>query len=231
MWTTKKSNRSVGRKLVVLTNPHSITTEQYRTIRTNINFSMPGPDTQTILFTSASKEEGKSTTSCNMAVVYAEAGKRVLLIDADMRRPTLHHTFHMSNKVGLSNLLLNKGRFQDSVKESGVPGLDLLLCGQIPSNPAELLSSATLDTLMEEMKENYDLIIFDSPPLLSVTDSKILANKCDATVLVVNTGRSEKESITKARDALVTAKAFIIGVVMNNHEVSKDTYYSQQYSE
>lgn len=231
MWTAKKSNRSVGRKLVVRTNPQSITTEQYRTIRTNINFSMPGPDTQTILFTSAAKEEGKSTTSCNMAIVFAEAGKRVLLVDADMRRPTLHHTFQQTNKVGLSNLLLKKGRLQDSVKRSGIVGLDLLLCGQIPPNPAELLSSPALDSLIEEMKEKYDLIIFDSPPLLSVTDSKILANKCDATVLVVNTGRSEKESVTKARDALVTSKAFIMGVVMNNYEISKDTYYYQGYGD
>ena len=192
---------------------------------------MPGPDTQTILFTSAAKEEGKSTTSCNMAIVFAEAGKRVLLVDADMRRPTLHHTFQQSNKVGLSNLLLKKGRLQDSVKRSGVVGLDLLLCGQIPPNPAELLSSPALDSLIEEMKEKYDLIIFDSPPLLSVTDSKILANKCDATVLVVNTGRSEKESVTKARDALVTSKAFIMGVVMNNYEISKDTYYYQGYGD
>lgn len=229
MWTTKKSNRSAARRLVVRSNPQSITTEQYRTIRTNINFSMPGPDTQTILFTSASKEEGKSTTSCNMAIVFAEAGKRVLLVDADMRRPTLHHTFQIPNKIGLSNLLLNKGRLQDSVKRSGVPGLDLLLCGQIPPNPAELLSTPKLDDLLDEMKSKYDIIIIDSPPLLSVTDSKILANKCDATVLVVNTGKSEKESIVKARDALVTSKAFIMGVVMNNYQVAKDNYYYQNY--
>lgn len=229
MWTTKKSNRSAARRLVVRSNPQSITTEQYRTIRTNINFSMPGPDTQTILFTSASKEEGKSTTSCNMAIVFAEAGKRVLLVDADMRRPTLHHTFQMPNKIGLSNLLLNKGRLQDSVKRSGVPGLDLLLCGQIPPNPAELLSTPKLDDLLDEMKSKYDIVIIDSPPLLSVTDSKILANKCDATVLVVNTGKSEKESIVKARDALVTSKAFIMGVVMNNYQVAKDNYYYQNY--
>lgn len=229
MWTTKKSNRSAARRLVVRSNPQSITTEQYRTIRTNINFSMPGPDTQTILFTSASKEEGKSTTSCNMAIVFAEAGKRVLLVDADMRRPTLHHTFQMPNKIGLSNLLLNKGRLQDSVKRSGVPGLDLLLCGQIPPNPAELLSTTKLDELLDEMKSKYDIIIIDSPPLLSVTDSKILANKCDATVLVVNTGKSEKESVVKARDALVTSKAFIMGVVMNNYQVTKDNYYYQNY--
>ncbi|MGO1057870.1 CpsD/CapB family tyrosine-protein kinase [Planococcus sp. FY231025] len=215
---------------MVRSNPQSITTEQYRTIRTNINFSMPGPDTQTILFTSAAKEEGKSTTSCNMAIVFAEAGKRVLLVDADMRRPTLHHTFQMPNKIGLSNLLLKKGRLQDTVRRSGVPGLDLLLCGQIPPNPAELLSTPALDDLLEEMKSKYDIVIIDSPPLLSVTDSKILANKCDATVLVVNTGKSEKDSVIKARDALVTSKAFIMGVVMNNYQMSKDNYYYQNYS-
>lgn len=230
MWTAKKSNRSAARRLVVRSNPQSITTEQYRTIRTNINFSMPGPDTQTILFTSAAKEEGKSTTSCNMAIVFAEAGKRVLLVDADMRRPTLHHTFQMANKIGLSNLLLKKGRLQDTVRRSGVPGLDLLLCGQIPPNPAELLSTPALDDLLEEMKSKYDIVIIDSPPLLSVTDSKILANKCDATVLVVNTGKSEKDSVIKARDALVTSKAFIMGVVMNNYQMSKDNYYYQNYS-
>ncbi|MDN7244508.1 CpsD/CapB family tyrosine-protein kinase [Planococcus shenhongbingii] len=230
MWTQKKSKRSATRKLVGRTKPQSLVTEQYRTIRTNINFSLPSDDTQTILFTSASKEEGKSTTSCNMAIVYAESGKRVLLVDADMRRPTLHHSFQLSNKIGLSNLLLKKGRLQDTVKRSGVVGLDLLLCGQIPSNPAELLSSPALDTLLEEMKARYDLIIIDSPPLLAVTDSKILANKCDGTVLVVNTGKTEKDSVKKARDALVTSKAFILGVVMNNYQLTKDNYYYHNYS-
>nr|WP_316046692.1 CpsD/CapB family tyrosine-protein kinase [Planococcus glaciei] len=154
----------------------------------------------------------------------------MLLVDADMRRPTLHHSFQLSNKIGLSNLLLKKGRLQDCVKRSGVVGLDLLLCGQIPPNPAELLSSPALDDLLEEMKARYDLIIIDSPPLLAVTDSKILANKCDATVLVVNTGKTEKDSVKKARDALVTSKAFILGVVMNNYELTKENYYYHNYN-
>jgi capsular exopolysaccharide synthesis family protein len=230
MLKSKKSKQSAARKLVVRTNPHSVITEQYRTIRSNIKFSLPSNDMKVLLFTSASKEEGKSTTSANMAIVFAESGKRVLLVDADMRRPTLHHTFKLSNKVGLSNLLLKKGRLQDSVKKSGVPGLDLLLCGQIPSNPAELLESEVMDKLIDEMKEKYDLIIFDSPPLLSVTDAKILANKCDGTVLVVSTGKTEKDTLTKARDSLVTARAYILGVVLNNYKIGKHTPYYYNYS-
>ncbi|WP_327078718.1 CpsD/CapB family tyrosine-protein kinase [Planococcus sp. CAU13] len=214
---------------MVRTDPHSITTEQYRTIRSNIMFSLPADDMKTILFTSPSKEEGKSTTCANMAIVFAESGKKVLLIDADMRRPTLHHTFHMSNKSGLSNLLLRKGRLGESVRRSGINNLDLLMCGQIPGNPAELLQSPEMDALLEELKSRYDLILIDSPPLLAVADSKILANKCDGSVLVVNTGKTEKASVVKARDALVTAKALILGVVMNNFDLAKNHMYYQNY--
>ncbi|TWT27891.1 CpsD/CapB family tyrosine-protein kinase [Planomicrobium sp. CPCC 101110] len=229
MLKSKKSKPLATRKLVARTNPNSIVTEQYRTIRSNINFSLPSVDMKTLLFTSASKEEGKSTTSGNIAIVFAESGKKVLLVDADMRRPTLHHTFRMSNKVGLSNLLLEKGNLQDAIKKSGIRGLDLLMSGQIPSNPAELLDSVVMTRLIDELKEKYDLIIFDSPPILAVTDAKILANKCDGTVLIVNTGKTEKESVTKARDALATAKAFILGVVLNNYPKNKNSEYYQSY--
>lgn len=223
------SKRTLARKLVARTKPNSVISEQYRAIRTTINFSLPGTEMKTLLFTSASKEEGKSTTSANMAIVFAESGKKVLLIDADMRKPTLHHTFNLNNHIGLSNLLVGKGELEQSVRGSGIDGLELLTSGQIPHNPAELLDSPMLDSLMAEMKQRYDLIIFDSPPILSVTDSKILANKCDGTVLVVNTGKTEKQSALKARDSLATAKAFIVGVVMNNYKMSKDHYYSYDY--
>ncbi|PSL31683.1 capsular exopolysaccharide synthesis family protein [Planomicrobium soli] len=229
MWKTKNSKLSATRKLVARTNPNSIVSEQYRTIRSNINFSLPSDEMKTLLFTSASKEEGKSTTSGNMAIVYAEAGKKVLLIDADMRRPTLHTTFRMSNRIGLSHLLLGKGRMQDAIKKSGIRGLDLLMSGQVPSNPAELLDSEVMDNLLDEMKEKYDIILIDSPPILAVTDAKILANKCDGTILVVNTGKTEKQSLSKARDALTTARAFILGVVLNNYEVNKKNDYYQSY--
>lgn len=224
------SKRPLARKLVARIKPNSVISEQYRTIRTTINFSLPGNEMKTLLFTSASKEEGKSTTSANMAVVFAESGKKVLLVDADMRKPTLHHTFHLNNHIGLSNLLIGKGELEQSVRDSGISGLELLTSGQIPHNPAELLDSPMLDRLVAEMKERYDLIIFDSPPILSVTDSKILANKCDGTVLVVNTGKTEKQSAIKARDSLATSKAYIVGVVMNNYKLGKDHYYSYEYN-
>ncbi|ANU17763.1 capsular biosynthesis protein [Planococcus maritimus] len=224
------SKRPLARKLVARIKPNSVISEQYRTIRTTINFSLPGNEMKTLLFTSASKEEGKSTTSANMAIVFAESGKKVLLVDADMRKPTLHHTFHLNNHMGLSNLLIGKGELEQSVRDSGIQGLELLTSGQIPHNPAELLDSPMLDRLIEKMKERYDLIIFDSPPILSVSDSKIMANKCDGTVLVVNTGKTEKQSAIKARDSLTTSKAYIVGVVMNNYKLSKDHYYSYEYN-
>ncbi|WP_341961716.1 CpsD/CapB family tyrosine-protein kinase [Planococcus maritimus] len=224
------SKRPLARKLVARIKPNSLISEQYRTIRTTINFSLPGNEMKTLLFTSASKEEGKSTTSANMAIVFAESGKKVLLVDADMRKPTLHHTFHLNNHMGLANLLIGKGELEQSVRDSGIQGLELLTSGQIPHNPAELLDSPMLDRLIEKMKERYDLIIFDSPPILSVSDSKIMANKCDGTVLVVNTGKTEKQSAIKARDSLTTSKAYIVGVVMNNYKLSKDHYYSYEYN-
>lgn len=225
----KKAKQPASLRLAARTKSNSAVIEQYRMIRTNINFSLPTTDAQTILFTSAGKGEGKSTTASNIAIIYAEAGKRVLLVDADMRIPVLHLTFQQTNKIGLSNLLLAKGRLQDTVRRSKFNNLDLLTCGQIPSNPAELLESPAFDSLLNDMKSRYDLIIFDSPPILSVTDAKIIANKCDGTVLVVNTGKTEKSGVIKARDTLTSAKAFILGVVLNNYQTGKDTYYSNEY--
>lgn len=231
MRTKNKTKRVMPRKLVVRTNPQSIAAEQYRTIRTNINFSIPELDSKVLLFTSPAKEEGKSTTAANMAIVFAETGKKVLLVDADMRRPTLFRTFQLGNNTGLSNLLLRKGNLKHSVKASGIANLDLLMSGQIPPNPAELLESDALDELLEEMRGLYDYVLFDSPPILSVTDSKILANRCDGTVLVINTGKSEKISVEKARDSLATSKAFIVGVVLNNYPMTNENYYYHNYNE
>lgn len=227
----KKTKEASGRKLIEASKPQSLAAEQYRSIRTSLNFTMPDSNIKTILFTSAEKEEGKSTTACNMAITYAESGKKVLLVDADMRRPTLHHTFGISSGSGFSSLLMQEGELLDTVKRSGMIGLDLLLCGHVPANPAELLGSAALDRLMYEMKKHYDLVIFDSPPILTVADSKLLANKCDGTVLVVSSGKSDKKSVVKAKDALITSKASILGVVLNNYKLEKNQNYYQGYHE
>ena len=224
-----KGLQTAARKLVTSVNPKSIVSEQFRTMRTNINFSMPDGELQTILVTSASPGDGKSTVAANTAVVYAQEGKRVLLVDGDMRKPTVHYTFHLTNTIGLSNLLTRQTTLSEVVNPSEIEGLDIITCGPIPPNPAELLGSRTMDKVLEEMKNHYDIILFDAPPVLSVTDAQILSNKCDGTVLVLSSGQTEKEGIIKTKEALVASQANIIGAVLNNFVLDKDHYYYQYY--
>lgn len=225
----KHAKQSVARKLVTAISPKSVVSEQFRTIRTNINFSMPDHDLKSILFTSAIPGEGKSTASANTAVVFAQEGKRVLLIDADMRKPTTHYTFYRMNVTGLSNLLTRQWKFEDVVQQTDIDGLDLITSGPIPPNPAELLGSKTMDTLLNDLKDMYDMIIFDAPPVLSVSDAQILSNKAEGTILVLNSGTTEKASILKAKEALISSQANLIGTVLNNFILDKDHYYYQYY--
>ena len=227
----KLSRQSVARKLVTQANPKSIVSEQFRTLRTNINFSMPDQELKSILFTSATPGEGKSTASANAAVVFAQEGKKVLLIDADMRKPTTHYTFSRNNITGLSNLLIRQLKVEDIIQQTNIEGLDLITSGPIPPNPAELLSSKTMDTLLEQLKEKYDLLIFDAPPVLSVTDAQILSNKADGTILVLNSGMTQKESVIKAKDALLSSQANILGTILNNFVLQKDHYYYDYYED
>jgi capsular exopolysaccharide synthesis family protein len=225
----KKVLQQVARKLIASSNPKSFVSEQYRTLRTNINFSMPKGELQTVLVTSASPGEGKSTTSSNLAVVFAQENKRVLLVDADMRKPTSHYTFHVTNTLGLSNLLTRQSTFDETVKETSIEGLHIITSGPIPPNPAELLSSVTMDLLIEELKKHYDIIVFDAPPTLSVTDAQVLSNKCEGTIFVVNSKTTNKDNAAKAKELLDSAKAHILGVVINNYELNKDNNYYQYY--
>lgn len=224
-----KSLQQVARKLVVLTDPKSFVSEQFRIARTNINFSKPDGELRTLLFTSSIQAEGKSTSSANLACLFAQEGKKVILIDADMRKPTVQYTFHLTNTIGLSNILTRKVSVLESVKETDVENLSIITSGPIPPNPAELLSGKAMDDMIEELKEHYDLIIFDAPPLLSVTDAQILANKSEGTVLVISSGSTDKESALKAKDLLTVSKAKIIGTILNNYKVEKDHYYYQYY--
>ncbi|TAA72290.1 CpsD/CapB family tyrosine-protein kinase [Planococcus salinarum] len=223
----KDKNLKYGaRSLIAYTEPQSYVSEQYRTLRTNINFSSPDENIQTIVITSAGPAEGKSTTAANLAVVYAQEGKNILLVDGDLRKPTMHHTFKIRNIMGLSSILGRQVSLKAAIKKTGVNGLDILTSGQIPPNPAELLASKSMDVLLDQLKSKYDLIIFDSPPMLSVTDAQILAYKCDGVILVLNSKSTEKQQAIKAKEAIAVSKSKLIGVVLNNYSNSKENYYN-----
>ena len=222
-------SKTLARKLITVQSPKSVVSEQFKTIRTNINFSMPDQDIKSIIVTSSTPGEGKSTISSNSAVVFAQSGKKVLLVDADMRKPTAHHTFNILNAAGLSTVLTRQQTVDEVVHKTEIEGLHVITSGPIPPNPAELLGSKAMDQLITQLTEQYDLVIFDAPPVLSVTDAQILANKCDGTILVVNSGKAEKDGVIKAKEALVASQANILGVVLNNYVLEKDHYYYQYY--
>lgn len=213
------------RKLITNVNPKSPISEQYRTLRTNIQFSSVDQQYRSIMVTSAGPGEGKSTTVANLAVVFAQQGKRVLLIDADLRKPTVHYTFSLTNSVGLTNVLTRLADFQEAVRATKIENLDVLTSGPIPPNPAELLSSRSMGEFLQEAYTEYDLLLFDTPPVLAVTDAQLLANLCDGTILVVSSGKTEIETATKAKELLQAAQAKLLGVVLNNKAIDNSNYY------
>ena len=230
-WKKKKKKKLVkmARKLVTIANDHSFISEQFRTIRTNITFSMPDREIKTILVTSATPGEGKSTNAANIGVVFAQEGKRVVIVDADLRKPTMHYTFLLQNARGLSNLLTRHFTISEVVNNTDIANLYVLTSGPIPPNPAELLASTLMGSVIEELKKEFDIIIFDAPPLLSVTDAQSLSNKCDGKLLIVNSGVAENESVLKAKSSLEASKANILGVVLNNYKMPLHQYYEQYY--
>ncbi|MCU7745533.1 CpsD/CapB family tyrosine-protein kinase [Priestia megaterium] len=216
---------TLKRRLLAHNSPKDPVAEQYRTIRTNIQFSNVDQDIKTIVLTSSGAEEGKSTTSSNLATVYAQQGLNVLLIDADLRKPTSHYTFRLENHIGLTNVLTRQSTLAQAVQESEIPHLSVLTSGPIPPNPSELLASAQMAELLKEMKKQFDMIIFDTPPILAVADAQILANQVDGTILVVSSGKTEKDAALKSKELLSNAKGKLLGIVLNNRKVEEGNYY------
>ena len=221
-----------GAKLITVAHPKSPISEQFRTIRTNINFMAIDKPIKTLAMTSANVSEGKSTVTDNVAVVWAQTGQRVLLIDADLRRPTLHTTFNKSNQQGLTKILTigtNSIELRQIVQPSGVENLDILTSGPGPPYPAELLHSQRMKTLIESVKSVYDMVIVDVPPMLEVTDTQVLSHYLDAIVLVVKEGQTQKLAVKRAVELLNLAHANLLGYVMNDVNTDGDAGYGYGY--
>jgi capsular exopolysaccharide synthesis family protein len=223
----KNQSKTNIRSLITKFNPKSPISEQYRTIRTNIEFASIDKELRSLIVTSSGSSEGKSSTTANLGVVFAQQGKRVLLIDGDLRKPTVHYTFKLDNRTGLSSVLVGEKTLEDSVKETDLPNLDILTSGPIPPNPSELLGSNAMKKMLQIALDGiYDVILFDTPPVLAVTDAQILANICDASIVVARSEQTEYEAIRKAKELLEQAQAKLLGIILNDVLQKKSsTYY------
>ena len=177
------------------------------------------------MVTSSGPMEGKSTTIANLGVVLAQQGKSVLIVDADLRKPTVHYTFRTMNTRGITNVLTRQAELVEVTQETEVPNLHVLTSGPVPPNPSELLGSKNMDNLIEEALSHYDVILFDCPPILAVADSQIVANKVQGTVLVVSSGTTDKEAAVKAKERLESVNSKLLGVVLNRKKMQEGSYY------
>lgn len=216
--------------LVTISNPRSPVAEAYHSLRTNLEFSSPDKPLRSMVVTSAGSEEGKSTTLANLAVTMAQAGKKVILVDCDLRRPSLHQIFHALNSSGLSDLVRDESLLANPpLQETPIANLKLLTSGQLPPNPSELLGSRRMDEIIAALLSRADMLLFDAPPIIAVTDAALLSAKVDGVLLVVSAGKTKREHARKARALLEKVNARLIGTVLNNVKLdsSLQYYYSQ----
>lgn len=214
-------------RVVTLLYPRSSIAEAYRTLRVNVEFAALDAPVQTLLVTSTAPGEGKSVTSANLAVAFAQAGSRVLLVDADLRKPGVHALFDLPNTYGLTTMLRGDAVESEVLSQpTEQANLQILTTGPLPPNPAELLGSQRMQAVLELLRKSADLVIFDSPPLQAVTDAAVLSAFVDGTLLVVKAGHSRRVPVKKARETLARAGANVLGVVLNGVAVKESAYYS-----
>ncbi|MDI3328516.1 MAG: CpsD/CapB family tyrosine-protein kinase [Alicyclobacillaceae bacterium] len=216
-------------KLIACFHPQSPIVEGYRSLRTNIEFAAAASEVRSLVVTSCTPLEGKTVTSANLAVVEAQAGRRVLLIDADLRKPSIHHLMTLSNRVGLTSVLIGERDLAQAIVRFQVEGLEVLTSGPLPPNPAELLGSERMKALLKRVEEEYDLVILDAPPILPVADAQILSSMVDGVLWVIRVGRVPREAAVKARQLLDLAKARVLGVVLNDKREKSGDGYSYYY--
>lgn len=216
--------------LIANLQPRDPISEAYRVLRTNLSFSAVDEGLRSLLVTSSSPGEGKSTTISNLAVVIAQMGKKVILVDSDLRRPVLHRIFELSNSQGLTTAILNPTLpLSDHLQATAVPGLRVMTSGPTPPNPAEMLESNRMSHIIDALQNEADMVLFDTPPVLTVTDASILASQLDGCLLVVDTGRTRRNVFIQAADRLRQANSHLFGVVLNRLQLERRGYYYYHY--
>ncbi|MBC1778785.1 CpsD/CapB family tyrosine-protein kinase [Listeria booriae] len=217
------------RKLIAATNPSSPIAEQFKTLRAGIHFSSVDKDYQTILVTSPEPESGKSTVSANLAICYAKQGKKTLLIDADMRKPTSHRTFGIHYNVGLSHLLADSEiELEDVCHQTEIDNLMVLTSGALVPNPNELLASKKMEQLIQQFAEQFDQIIIDTPPILASSDALVLTPYVEGAIVVLRSEKTLKDSAKTAVKLLQKTHVPIIGTVLNRVKNHSNSYYYYQ---
>ncbi len=211
-------------------NSHSHLAEAFRILRTNIHFSTLDKPVRTLLLTSTGPGEGKSTVSANLAIAMAQAGNRCILVDADLRKPAQHKIFGVTNRTGLTNLLLGQKTLEEVLQPTSVSGLRLMVSGPLPPNPAELLGSEAMQKIIAALKEEAESVIFDAPPAVAFSDTAVLASRMDGVLLVLNAGSVPREVALRAKAVLEGVKARILGVVMNNVDLAGNQGYYYYYN-
>lgn len=217
--------------LVTISNPRSPISEAYRSLRTNLEFSSLDRPLKTMVVTSAGPEEGKSTTLANLAVTLAQAEKKVILVDCDLRRPSQHEIFEVGNSLGLTSMVVDEEAFKNPpLQETPVPNLKLLPSGPLPPNPSELLGSRRMEEIIATLRERADLVLFDAPPIIAVTDAAVLASKVDGVLLVIKAGTTKRDHAQRAKALLEKVNARLVGAVLNNMrmDISLHRYYAEQ---
>jgi len=204
-------------ELIAVSEPRSPISEAYRTLRTNLDFAALDQALKTLVVTSAGTGEGKSTTLANLAVVSAQAGRQVILVDADLRRPTLHQVFGLGNEEGLTTMMMDETALTSPpLQDTGIEGLQMLSSGPLPPNPADLLGSQRMTQVIAALAEWADQVFFDTPPVVAVTDAAVLATKVDGVLLVINAGKTRREYARTAVQRLEQINARVVGTVLTN---------------
>jgi capsular exopolysaccharide synthesis family protein len=224
------SHRSDPSMVVTLFDSRSSVSEAFRALRTHIQFANPGQSIRSLLITSAGPEEGKTVTAANLAVSIAQGGSRVILVDADLRRPSIHRLFGLRKAPGFSNLIIDvEGEIKSYLQPTKVEGLWILPSGTLPPNPAELLGSPRAAEVMKRLEDYADIVIYDSPPAATVTDALILATRVEGVLQVVLAGHTRRDLVWQGRVALERVGACVLGPVLNRVPKSDLGYYHYYY--